>query len=421
MRFLLEWQAVAPGCQRTGAPGVAEVVEQLQGFDLAAGAWESEILTARVLGYRPEWLDPHCLSGQVSWLRLAPPQADADREAVASTDSPRRGRSTSRSTPLSLVLRDDLPWLLQAHRRAETEPKAPVHSGGAPATAEMPFASPAPLANQILALLESRGALFHAELVSLLGARPVEVEAALWDLVSRGRVGADGFQAVRSLLGAREGRSKTRAGTRARRGLRRGLAAGAMAGAEGRWSRVPAREATEDMDGLAEAIAEQLLIRWGIVFRDVVTRENLALPWREIVWALRRLEARGSIRGGRFVSGFTGEQFALPEALEALNRIRRKPRSGERIRVCASDPLNLVGILTPGARVPAVRTREVVYVDGLPVELEDTESARTARSRPKDAEPERRSERVRRRKPAQPVEGSPLPGRADPPAQLELG
>jgi ATP-dependent Lhr-like helicase len=148
---------------------------------------------------------------------------------------------------------------------------------------------------------------------------------------------------------------------------------------------VPARRAIEDLDALAEAVAEQLLIRWGVVFRDVVARESLALPWREIVWALRRLEARGVIRGGRFVSGFTGEQFALPEALEALERVRRKPRSGERVRVCGSDPLNLVGILTPGPRVSALCTRAVVYVDGLPETLEDTASARIARSPVREA------------------------------------
>ena len=262
--------------------------------------------------------------------------------------------------------------------------------------------APRPLAEQILDLLTTRGALFHTELVGALDARPVDVEAALWDLVARGRVGADGFQALRSLLGSREAQTKARAGTRARRGLRRGLAAGATAGVEGRWCLVPPLEAIDDADGLAEAIAEQLLIRWGIVFRDVVARENLALPWREIVWALRRLEARGSIRGGRFVSGFTGEQFAMPEALEALNRVRRKPRSGERIRICGSDPLNLVGILTPGARIPARRTQEIVYVDGLPIELTDTESARTARSLPDDAQPAS--------KPAPPGAGPTAPG-----------
>jgi hypothetical protein len=148
---------------------------------------------------------------------------------------------------------------------------------------------------------------------------------------------------------------------------------------------MPAGEPVEDVDGLAEAVAEQLLDRWGIVFRDVVARENLALPWREIVWALRRLEARGSIRGGRFVSGFTGEQFALPEALETLARVRRRKRSGERVEVCGSDPLNLVGILTPGARIPSRSRERVVFVDGRPASLEGTESARVASDTPRVA------------------------------------
>jgi len=127
---------------------------------------------------------------------------------------------------------------------------------------------------------------------------------------------------------------------------------------------VPEREPVTDRDRLAEALAEQLLARWGIVFRDVVARESLALPWRDVVWALRRLEARGVIRGGRFVAGFTGEQFALPEAVERLAAMRARPRAGERVRICGSDPLNLVGILTPGERIPAVATREIVYLDG---------------------------------------------------------
>jgi ATP-dependent Lhr-like helicase len=340
MRFLLEWQHVAPGTQLEGPVGVAGLVEQLQGFDLAAGAWEAAILPARIRGYRPEWLDAHCFSGQVSWLRLATTGA----------------RVTSRSTPLSLVLREDLGWLLQAHR---------AEGAAGPVGA---------LAGRILDLLGSRGALFHAELVAILGERPVDVEAALWELVAHGCVGADGFQALRALLGARRPGARSRAEARARRGLRRGLGSGPSMGAEGRWSRVPAREPVEDLDRLAEAIAEQLLARWGILFRDVVARENLALPWREIVWALRRLEARGVIRGGRFVSGFTGEQFALPEALDALARIRRKPRGGERVRVSASDPLNLVGLLVPGDRVPAQGGREVVFVDGLPVADENDEA-----------------------------------------------
>jgi ATP-dependent Lhr-like helicase len=380
IRFLCAWQHVAPGTGLEGAPGVARVVEQLQGFDLAAGAWESRVLAARVRDYRPEWLDAQCFSGAISWLRVAPPAVPCARpdpdagwgrvglvtaSPRAGTRAPepttgsraRRPASLSSATPLSLVLREDLRWLLQAHR-----PEVPpVDPAGAP-----PTRTGADLPARIVERLAASGALFHAELVATLDARPVEVEAALWELVARGRVGADGFQALRGLLGSRSRDRRARSASRARRGLRRGLAAGALAGAEGRWSLIPARESVEDPDGLAEAIAEQLLARWGIVFRDVVARESLALPWREIVWAMRRLEARGAIRGGRFVSGFTGEQFALPEALETLDRIRRAPRDGTRVRICGCDPLNVVGILTPGERIPAIRSREVVLVDGLP-------------------------------------------------------
>jgi len=347
-RMLLAWQHVAPGTALEGAPGLARVVEQLQGFEVAAGAWEESLLPLRLHAYRPEWLDVACLSGHVAWLRFG---AGSTRPVE---DGSARGAGTTRATPLSLVLRADLPWLLQAHR-----PEEPVAAAGGHAGASVE-------ARRILDRLDARGAVFHADLAAALGLRAVDVEAALWELVAQGRVHVDGFQALRVLLAARAPESRGAAFGRARRGLRRGGAMGVASGAEGRWSRVPEREPVADRDRLAEAVAEQLLARWGIVFRDVVARENLALPWRDVVWALRRLEARGTIRGGRFVSGFTGEQFALPEALDCLARILASPRAGERVRICGSDPLNLVGILTPGERIPAVQTREIVYVDGLP-------------------------------------------------------
>ena len=149
------------------------------------------------------------------------------------------------------------------------------------------------------------------------------------------------------------------------RGPRR--AGGGRVVAEGRWALLPPAASEMDPDARAEAAAEQLLARWGVVFRDLLARETLALSWRELLWALRRMEARGTIRGGRFVTGFVGEQYALPGAVEALRRTRRLERSGELVRLSAVDPLNLVGILTPGPRVPAVRTQEVVYRDGLPL------------------------------------------------------
>jgi ATP-dependent Lhr-like helicase len=146
--------------------------------------------------------------------------------------------------------------------------------------------------------------------------------------------------------------------------LRRGASNHAAGG--GRWSLLPEAGSIDDRDALAEAVAEQLLARWGVVFRDLIRRETLAVPWRDVLWALRRMEARGTARGGRFVTGFTGEQYALPEAVDQLRAVRRAPRNGEVVQISATDPLNLVGILTPGPLIPAVRTNTVTYVDGLP-------------------------------------------------------
>jgi len=177
-------------------------------------------------------------------------------------------------------------------------------------------------------------------------------------------VTSDGFQALRALLapGARFNIERYRS---ERRRLRRG-AKGAFT-SEGRWALVPVPVEVEDADELAEAVAEQLLARWGVVFRDLFLQESIALPWRDIVWALRRLEARGLVRGGRFVGGFVGEQYALPEAVEQLRTVRKSERNGELVRLSACDPLNLIGTIVPGPRIAAVRTNYVVYRDGLPV------------------------------------------------------
>ncbi len=359
LRFLLRWQHVAPDTQREGRRGTLAAIEQLQGFELATGAWEPSVLPARVAGYRHAWLDDLCLSGEVVWGRLSPRQASRS-EAGA----PRGLGAPSRATPITLAVREDLDWLLAA-ARGDAEPEAPE----------------AGLSRELLACLQSRGALFFSELVAQAegaqraeGARsrraaatnrpPAEVEQALWDLVSRGLVAADGFESVRALLGARERYAKARPSERRRR-LRRG--ARGRVGREGRWATLEPATRSFDREELAEAVAEQLLARWGVVFRDLVARETLALPWREVVWAFRRLEARGTIRGGRFVSGFTGEQYALPGAVDALRRTRKLPRLGELVRLSGADPLNLVGTIVPGERIPALRGREVVYRDGVPV------------------------------------------------------
>jgi ATP-dependent helicase Lhr and Lhr-like helicase len=335
MRFLLRWQHVAAGTRREGRFGVLAVVEQLQGFELATGAWEHSVLAARVEGYRREWLDELCMSGQVSWGRLTVRDTDAE-------PAPRRGGITpSRATPITLALRVDLPWLMRA-ARGELSPAEPE----------------AGRTRDVLDALRQHGALFRPDLASVTGRLPYEVDEALWDGVARGLVTADGFRAVRSLL-RRGGRERYEPRTGLRRGLR-----GASTGPSGRWSLLPQPAADCDRDELAEAVAEQLAARWGVVFRDVVARENLALPWRDVLWAFRRMEARGTVRGGRFVAGFSGEQYAHPDAVDVLKSVRKQHRAGELARLSAADPLNLTGIVLPGPRIAAIAANTVTYIDG---------------------------------------------------------
>ena len=305
----------------------------------AAGRRLASVLPARVEHYRPEWLDELCWSGEVAWGRLG----------VRNDDGPSRPATTSSATPITLLARTDLDWLLQA-TRGDTEAVAPELG----ATAE------------VVEALRASGASWAAELATHTRRLPVEIDAALWDGVARGLVTADGFAALRSLLAGRRSPGRaTHHSIAARRGLRR--AGSGRATRAGRWSLLPQAGPIDDRDALAEAVAEQLLARWGVLVREVVTRESLTLPWRDVLWALRRMEARGTVRGGRFVTGFVGEQYAAPEAVDQLRSIRRATRNDEVVELSATDPLNLVGILTPGPRIPAVRTNCVRYRDGLPV------------------------------------------------------
>jgi ATP-dependent Lhr-like helicase len=349
MRFLLRWQHVTPDTRREGSRGVLSVIEQLQGFELAAGAWERSVLSARVTGYQRDWLDGLCLSGEVAWGRLSLRSETADGDEAPRTG---RGVSPSRATPITLTVREDLPWLLRAVRGDRTpNPPGPGRT------------------NDVLEVLAERGALFPPDLAVHAGRLPSEIEEALWEGVARGFVTADGFRAVRSLLARRllTSADVAQAGRGPRRGLRRAGQHTTRTG--GRWSLLPTA-GTVEPDELAEAIAEQLLARWGVVFRDLLVREALlttgggAVPWREVLWAFRRLEARGVIRGGRFVSGFSGEQFAHPDAVDVLRTVRKAPLTGETVRLSAVDPLNLAGVVLPGPRIPAVATNTVTYVDG---------------------------------------------------------
>jgi ATP-dependent Lhr-like helicase len=300
--FLAAWWHCTPASGLHGRAGLAEVIEQLQGFEWPAGDWE-RLLAERVDSYRSEWLDDLCLSGEVVWGRLSLVEPVAESEDPAAGEPRRSGRTPSRRTPITFMLRGDVPWLLQAHR------------GGA-----VPAEPTAGSGREVLDALRARGAQFHSELQTITRRLPTDVEEGLWDGVARGLVTADGFNAVRSLLRARtrfarRQRPHPRPGSRGRRGSWRH-------GVEGRWTLLPVAEPASDADDLAEAVAWQLLARWGVAFRDVYAKERLALPWREILWALRRLEARGLIRGGHFVAGVTGEQFA-DEAAMGMLRARR--------------------------------------------------------------------------------------------------
>jgi len=353
MRFLLRFQHVQPGTQLSGTRGVLGVIEQLQGCELAVAGWERDILASRVESYRPEWLDALCLSGQVTWGRL---QVRAPRLSGARA-------LPNRATPLSLVSRSDLNWLLEAAR-------GPLDAVQNPDLESLPV--PEGDAGLVVQALRQHGALFFSQLAACTGLPEPRVRDALWETVALGWVTADGWQALRSLLVPRAAQRSMNVPDR-RRGLRRG-ARGAIAN-EGRWALLPqgaAAHSGADREELAEAVAEQLLARYGVVFRDLLVRESLALPWRDIVWALRRLEARGTVRGGRFVNGFVGEQYALPEAVDLLRQVRRQPHDGELVRLSGCDPLNLVGIVLPGPRIPALQSNSLSLRDGMLIGEEQT-------------------------------------------------
>jgi ATP-dependent Lhr-like helicase len=356
MRFLLRWQHVAPGTELRGHGGVRIAIEQLQGFEAAAAAWEPEILRRRVADYQPSYLDRLAYDGEVTWLRLTATQPASDRRS-----------SPSKATPVALAFREDLQWLLQSARVAppSSTPARGSRNGAGPTVALVEPAVPEVGATaEVVEALKDRGAQFLAELASVTRRLPTEIEEALWDGVSRGLLTADGFAAIRSLV--ETGRPRPRPAHSVSR-LRRG--APRQNRAAGRWSLIPPVEPVDDREALAEAVADQLLQRWGVVFRDLAVYEGMPLPWRDLQWALRRFEDRGLVRGGRFVAGFSGEQYALPAAVEGLADIRRRPRSGERITINACDPLNLTGVVIRGPRIPAVRTNKVTYVDGYPDHL----------------------------------------------------
>jgi ATP-dependent Lhr-like helicase len=350
MRWLLRWQHVAPGSHAVGAHGVLEVMQQLQGFEAPANCWERHILARRIADYDSNLLDQLCLTGALGWGRVSPHPATlgGTLEAVSSERSPERRRiAPTGVAPIAFFVREEADWMIP--RRAEGEDECRGLSENAEA---------------VLSFLRRRGASFFADIARGTGKLKDDVETGLWELVGAGILTADGFDNLRALIDPRR-RSEAGAGRGA--APRNSASAGHSARQTGgRWSLLYPGEPVEHSKAL-EATCWMLLRRYGIVFRELLARETIVPKWREVLLTMRRLEDRGEIRGGRFVSGFLGEQFALPLAVESLRATRNLAKTGETVTVSAADPLNLVGIVVPGDRVAANSGRTVAFRDGIAV------------------------------------------------------
>jgi ATP-dependent Lhr-like helicase len=356
-RFLLVWQKVQPEDRVQGPHGLQALLEQLDGYEIPAGAWEPEVLAIRIKDYSPQWLDQLCFRGLIGWGRLSPPQNPANRPSAP-----------VRSSPVSLFTRENLAaWLALS-------PIAPAPSF-------------TPDTERVFEALLYRGALFFGELAKLRGLLPSRVEQALAELVAQGWVTNDSFEGLRALLIPQEKRARYAGSPRQRR--HKPITSLEFAG---RWSLLrhpsidtnpsprpsPALRSAFDVGGshpssaptaddATETFARTLLRRYGVVFRRLLDRESLKVSWFELGRVFRRLEARGEIRGGYFVGGVSGEQFALPEAIGLLRSIRKQPASGNLIAISGADPLNLSGILTPGPRVSAIAANRILLKDGEPI------------------------------------------------------
>ena len=372
IRFLARLHGLMEGSRRAGTNGIYEAVSQLQGLDIPAVAWERDILPARIENYRPDLLDELCLTGEVGWGRLYPPPRNPDKS--------RPMASLTRVAPISLFLRVDNPWLTAF---------SPIPDGEG-------LSSPA---QHVLEVLNDRGATFTADLLAATQMLPSQMDDVLGELVTRGWITADGFAGLRTLISQKShgGRAASHHRSERRRTTMTAL---------GRWSlRVPMNESVSQSESvsrsdgaeksaqsngqltlplsearssteisspvrtasIAEDWAWQLIRRWGIIFRDLIMREEGAPSWFELLQVLRRLEARGEIRGGRFIVGVGGEQFALADTIQQLRRLRDEVPQQEILVISAADPLNLVGIITRHDRVPRTASNHVAYLNGVPI------------------------------------------------------
>jgi ATP-dependent Lhr-like helicase len=341
-RFLLERHGLESKSQPSGRPRLQHVIASLQGVEAPAGAWEHDLLPARVKEYTPEQLDELVARGEVMWGRLQPPRLTEDS----------RGRVLTRIAPISLVRRTDLNWLLPPVRE--------ISLGYARWDAQTTYDA-----------LTAHGALFFDDLLAATRLLPAQLEDALRELAALGLVTSDGFAAVRATI-VKHGPTEWRTASRVRKRRHRRAAYAHS----GRWSKFPPYVQPPNNDERTERWAWLLLVRYGVMFRDLLTRESLAPSWRELVAVYRRLEMRGEIRGGRFVAGVAGEQFAASDAVERLRQLRDEPSENELQVVSAADPLNLIGIITGDARVPATRSNRVLFAAGRPVAASESHHIR---------------------------------------------
>lgn len=329
VRWLLTWQHLAAGTQLKGEQGLLEIISQLQGFEISARAWERDIFAKRVSDYDSSVLDRLCLMGVIGWGRFSSPLSN-----TTVTVQDKRIIPTS-VAPITFFVRENSQWMSLIPSFSNEEELIGLSHP----------------AKSIYFYLQKNGASFFTDIAQNNSYLKSEVEKGLWELVTMGLTTADGFDNLRSLIDPRR-----RLGRKGRHRVSHQYSAG-------RWSLLK----TVTLPGETqknEAICWLLLKRYGVVFRDLLLREKIVTRWRDLLIVFRRLEARGEIRGGRFVSGFLGEQFALPYAVKSLRAIRKKEASEEIITLSAVDPLNVVGTIIPGMRIPAVSRNKVMYRNG---------------------------------------------------------
>jgi ATP-dependent Lhr-like helicase len=321
VRFLFVWQSVDPAHRLTGGEGLRTIVARLDGFELPAQAWERAVLRARLDRYEPQMLDMLCLTGHAAWGRLS-----------IAPGEPGAGRHMR----IALFLRDHADaW--QTLRVADDEQREAIAAGLSP------------MAQTVLGVLRSHGASFTRDLARWSGLDEASLSSAIVTLAARGLATSDSFAGARAII----------------RRMKQPMSIDRRHDLTGRWSATTATHSARAREEAVDTQAHVLLERYGIVCRRLLGRETNTAQWRDLTRVYRRLEARGEIRGGRFVAGMSGEQFALPAAVERLREVRRSHSNGRLITISAADPLNLTGVLTSGDRIRAITSTRLVYRDGV--------------------------------------------------------